>query len=273
MEEIKLVICDIDWTLLSRKNRVLSEYTISILEEIHKRGVHFGLASGRPIDEVLPVYEQWGLSFPCDVIISMNGGEVWDGHTHEFHEYYKLKREWIKEIVEMTKPLNVNPYMYYHGAMKAMKMDASIEGACQRNHKSLIIAKDVEDFADEDNGKIMIRVKEEQMEEFENYIKRFPSPYYQEFKTQTTLMEFCDRRVSKGQALKNYCEMKGLDIQQVMAFGDTTNDNQMLQNAGWGVCLLNGSEDTKAVCDAITDYDVEEDGVAHYIEKHLLKRG
>lgn len=273
MEEIKLVICDIDWTLLSRKNRVLSEYTISVLEEIHKKGICFGLASGRPIDEVLPVYDKWGLSFPCDVIISMNGGEVLDGHTGKFYEYYKLKKEWIKEIVEMTAPLNVNPYMYYHGSLKSMRYDADIEGACQRNRKSLIVAKDIDDFADEDNGKIMIRIKEEQMEEFEKYIKQFPSPYYQEFKTQKTLMEFCDRRVSKGQALINYCGITGLDIKHVMAFGDTTNDNQMIQNAGWGVCLLNGSDDTKAVADAITDVDVENDGVAHYIEKYLLKRG
>lgn len=269
-ENIKLVICDIDWTLLSRQKRTLSPYSIDIFEKMHKKGIYFGLASGRPIDEVIPAYEKWGLSFPCDVIISMNGGEIWDYHTNRFEELYKLKKEWIKEIVEITKPLNVNPYMYYHGALKALKYDEMVNAAAIRNKKRLIVAKDEEDFANEDNGKIMIRVKEEQMEEFEEYISRFPSPYYQEFKTQATLMEFTDKRISKGAALVKYCDMNHLDINRVVAFGDTTNDNQLLQNAGWGVCLLNGSDDTKAVSNDITEYTVEEDGVARYIEKHIL---
>lgn len=270
-KDIKCILCDIDWTLLSRKNRVLSPFTIEVLEQCHKQGIYFGLASGRPIDEVIPVYESWGLSFPCDVIICMNGGQIWDDHKKEFNEFYKLKKEWIREIVEMTEPLNVNPYMYYHGAIKSMKDDEQIQQSAIRNKKSLIVANDIEDFASEDNGKIMIRIKEEQMEEYEKYIKKHPSPYYQEFKTQATLMEFTDRRVSKGDALIKYCEMSGLPIDSVMAFGDTTNDNLMIKNAGWGVCLLNGSEDTKSISDDITEYTVEEDGVAHYIKKYLLK--
>ena len=114
--------------------------------------------------------------------------------------------------------------------------------------------------------------KEEIKERFERYIKNYPSENYAEFKTQDTLMEFCDRRVSKGNALVTYCKATNLPISKVMAFGDTTNDNLMIKNAGWGVCLLNGSSDTKAICDDITEFDVDNDGFAHYIEKHILNR-
>ena len=66
--------------------------------------------------------------------------------TNRFEELYKLKKEWIKEIVEITKPLNVNPYMYYHGALKALKYDEMVNAAAIRNKKRLIVAKDEEDF-------------------------------------------------------------------------------------------------------------------------------
>lgn len=270
--DVKLVICDIDWTLLSRKCRVLSQYTKEVIETLHHNGVYFGLASGRPLDEVQMVYKTWGLSFPCDVIISMNGAELWDEHAQSFKEFYKLKKEWIKEIVEITNPLDVNPYMYYHGAFKSLKYDDEMEQSAIRNNKPLIVAKDVDDFADEDNGKIMIRIKEEHMEKFEKHIRQFPSPNYKAFKTQRTLIEFMDWRISKGNALEEYCQINGLPLSQVIAFGDTTNDNAMIENAGWGVCLLNGSEDTKAISDDITDFDVEDDGVAAYLEKHLLRK-
>ena len=61
-----------------------------------------------------------------------------------------------------------------------------------------------------------------------------------------------------------------IPLSSVMAFGDTTNDNLMIKNAGWGVCLLNGSNDTKQISDDITELDVENDGFAHYVEKHIL---
>lgn len=269
-KDIKLVICDVDWTLLWRENRFLSDYTKSVFEKMHENGVMFGIGSGRPIDEVFSTYDKWGLSFKCDMIIGLNGVQIWDEHARKLHEKYKLKREWIKEIVEMTEPLNVNPYMYYHGGLIAMKYDDNMEQTSIRNNRKLYIAKDINDFASEENGKIMIRIKESQMSEFETYIKKYPSPFYKEFKTQSTLMEFTDRRVSKGNALVDYCNLIDLPIEKVIAFGDTTNDNSMLKNAGIGICLLNGSDDTKAIADAITDYDVENDGVAHYLEDHIF---
>lgn len=64
--------------------------------------------------------------------------------------------------------------------------------------------------------------------------------------------------------------MTNLDIKKVVSFGDTTNDNEMLQVAGWGVCLANGSADTKMVADDITVLDNDHDGLAAYIEEKYL---
>jgi hypothetical protein len=42
--------------------------------------------------------------------------------------------------------------------------------------------------------------------------------------------------------------------------------------AGWGVCLKNGFDPTKAVAQAVTEYGVEEDGVGRYLETHWFNR-
>lgn len=271
--KLKLVICDVDWTLLWRDHRYLSDYTKNVLEKMHEKGVYFGIGSGRPISEVFSTFDEWNLRFKCDMIIGLNGVQIWDENNQKLVENYKLKKEWIKEIVEMMMPLDVNPYMYYHNnEFIAMKKDEIMERTAIRNGRKLHIAKNIDDFASEDNAKIMIRVKEEQMARFEDFIKEHPSTFYKEFKTQDTLMEFTDKRVSKGVALKDYCQIKNISLASVVAFGDTTNDNTMLQNAGFGVCLLNGSDDTKEIADAVTDYSVQEDGVAHYLEDHIFKQ-
>ena len=59
----------------------------------------------------------------------------------EWYENYKLKREWIKEICEMVEPLNVNPYMYHHGAIMALHYSEEIKASAIRNEKELIVAK------------------------------------------------------------------------------------------------------------------------------------
>ena len=57
-----------------------------------------------------------------------------------------------------------------------------------------------------------------------------------------------------------------------MAFGDMDNDIGLLKEAGWGVCLVNGADATKAVAQAITEYPVDQDGVGRYLEDHWFSR-
>ena len=45
---------------------------------------------------------------------------------------------------------------------------------------------------------------------------------------------------------------------------------ELLETAGWGVCLKNGAEETKACADAVTEYTNNEDGMGHYLYDHVL---
>ena len=46
----KLVICDIDATLVNEKKE-LTPRTKKALIQLHEKGIYFGIASGRPADE------------------------------------------------------------------------------------------------------------------------------------------------------------------------------------------------------------------------------
>ena len=83
----------------------------------------------------------------------------------------------------------------------------------------------------------MYRVKEKDMPMVEEYVNKHPSKYYRAFKTQTTMLEFADKRVDKAVALKAFCKSNKIDLKDVMAFGDASNDNGMIEIAGVGVAL------------------------------------
>lgn len=268
--KIRLVIADIDSTLVDSK-RNLTKKTKEILDCLHAHGVYLGIASGRPLDELSKNAKKWGLQYDFDFLIGMNGSEVWDNLHQKEYSYFKLKKEWVKEIIDLMSSFESNYFIYHHGYLLCRKDDEMMHHSATSSDKEIVVMKDVEEMYAEENAKIMFRVKEEIMPEIEKYIEKHPSPYYKGFKTQTTLMEFADRRVSKGFALQKLCEMNNIALEDVAAFGDTTNDNDMIAISGTGVCMCNGSDDTKAIADFITEKSNDEDGLAYFIEEHYLK--
>ena len=270
MDNLRLVLCDIDGTL-AVTGQPLSEKTRDVLNRLHDHGILVGIASGRSVPQQLKYQaKRWNLGWEFDVLIGMNGCEVWDERKQEFSNHYLLKKEWIKEILDLMEPFDLNPFMYYHDVMLCLREDEAIMKSSKRNETKAQLAKDCTEFYSEENGKIMFRMKKEQMPEVEAYTQKHASPYYHAFKTQEDLIEFADRRISKAVAMNAYCKENQISIHQVMAFGDMSNDKEMLKEAGWGVCLLNGSDDTKACADAITEKNCADDGFADYVEKHIL---
>lgn len=271
-ETIRLVICDLDGTLITEDRRLTAK-TKETINRLHEQGVYFGLASGRSVDQqLIHLAKEWGFDYNFDVLIGMNGSELWDGIQNKRHDYYKLKREWIKEIIELMEPFDLNPFLYYHGKMLCKRIDDPTMTSSKKNQTGIIVAGDISDFYAEENAKIMFRTTEEQMPEIEEYVKKHPSPYYKGFKTQTTMLEFTDRRVSKDVALKHFCEMNQIPLSKVVAFGDISNDNEMLEVSGWGVCMINGSDETKAIANDITERSNDEDGFAYYMEEHYFNK-
>lgn len=270
MENVKLVIADIDGTLTSLQ-KPLGPVNVAAMKECHKRGIKLGLASGRRVDAKMKAYAfKWGLDFPFDVLIGMNGGELYIEETGQLYDYYKLSKETLKEIIDMMAPLDLNPFVYKGNGMLVRRMDAGTIASLERNGNECKVADDISELYEDDNHKILFRVEEDKMPEVFAYAKAHPSPKYQSFLTQTTMLEFQDPRVNKGMALEKYCEITGMPIESVWAFGDMQNDNEMIRKAGRGICLKNGGEETKALADAVTEHECEDNGFGHYLFDHLF---
>ncbi|MBO7703370.1 MAG: HAD family phosphatase [Solobacterium sp.] len=272
MEPVKLVLCDIDGTLYDW-DRILSDRTIRVINELHEKGYGFGIASGRPYEELVHHAKNWGFEFQFDVLIGLNGAELYVLSRDELFEYYRLSRETLKKTVEVMSQFDCNPFMYWHGKLLSVKMNEMTKKSARTAQREIVIANDVSDLYAEENFKIMFRMTEEETKRAEAYLAEHPDPDYTAFKTQSTLIEFMDPRISKGFTVRQLKELGEYEPEEILAFGDTTNDNDMLALSGWGVCLSNGSSDTKAIADDITRFDCKHDGFADYIETYLFRNG
>jgi Cof subfamily protein (haloacid dehalogenase superfamily) len=77
------------------------------------------------------------------------------------------------------------------------------------------------------------------------------------------------RSVSKGDTLRNVADYLNIDLEQVIAIGDSFNDLPVFEVAGISIAMGNAPEDLKRLADWVAP-SVEKDGVAVAIEKFIL---
>lgn len=106
-------------------------------------------------------------------------------------------------------------------------------------------------------------------EELEDALKDFE--YYDELEIYDSgfALHVTDKRVNKGTSLKYLCERNGINMENVMAIGDSQNDEDFLKQVGYRIAVGNAEDKLKE----ISTYTCEKkygDGVAEAIEKFAL---
>lgn len=77
------------------------------------------------------------------------------------------------------------------------------------------------------------------------------------------------REVSKASAVEELRLLLGVEPDATLAFGDGSNDDEMLSWANCGIAMQGANEETVMVANAVTA-SVEADGVAVWLEEHVL---
>ena len=110
---IKLVVCDVDGTLLPRGDEFLSEQTINIIKEFNKNNIVFAVASGRQYSELRRIFNNLDNIY----YISADGGAVvYNGEV--------LNSEFIPKFSIMNM-IN-KPNLVFHGVFDSYCTDSKI---------------------------------------------------------------------------------------------------------------------------------------------------
>lgn len=72
--------------------------------------------------------------------------------------------------------------------------------------------------------------------------------------------DIIERKNSKANGLRILCSYWGAERKDTIAFGDSMNDYEILQEAGIGIAMGNAVEELKRIADYVTD-SIEHDGV------------
>ena len=271
IEKVTAVVADIDGTI-NVKASMPGPRTIAALEELHRRGILFGTASGRPLDHrTLDNAQKWGLSFPFDMAIGMNGGDLWDKDHDGVEHIMLLEAEYVREICEFMWPHDCNVIVYENAYDHVLvkRYDDKLESSVVRNN-SFWEYSTPEEMGAKDTGKIECQYDPALDDVILGVVAAHPFPHWDSVRTFPGTVEFVKPGLDKGVALRRYAERNSIPLEQIMALGDMDNDIPMIRVAGWGVCMANGCDEAKAAADAITEYGVLEDGFGRYFEDHVF---
>jgi Cof subfamily protein (haloacid dehalogenase superfamily) len=263
---IRLIASDLDGTIINEHNAC----DPSVAEAIaHYRncGVRFAVCSGRPIDSLTPLLEGWGLADQAGYIIGSNGGEVLETATGKRQSAYKLEPEVLRDIIDIYEPMGLISTLYDGTTLYVSRRTPGTDVVADRIGVQCIEA-DVRAMTVNPELKVMFIVEPSHMEEAERYAASHPDPRINAFRTAPDLLEFSHPLLAKDVGIRIIGAMMHITEDEIMAFGDTTNDIAMLEYVKYGVAMENGTDDAKQAAWGSAP-SVNEQGFARFLKAHL----
>jgi len=272
-KKIRAICTDIDGTLLD-SNRELSPRTIAAIKNLDKN-IPVILASSRMPSAMFHLQRQ--LDILHHPLICFNGGyaiHVVDNNTTVL-DSVRIDAQVSAQIVDLVTAAALHVSIFEEDSWYSPKEDQWTERET-RITKGVPIIDDIRSVLDHwrerDTGahKIMTMGDEHVIDQMEIKLQHDFGKNIHIYRSKSTYLELAPRSISKASALKLVLKDRfGIDLSEVMAFGDNYNDVEMIQAVGIGIAVGNARDEVKAVAKDIT-LNSKADGVAVAIEKYML---
>ncbi len=257
----KLIAFDLDGTLLD-DDKNIPEENLRALEAAAGQGILVVPATGRIVEGIPESVRR--LPF-IRYYISINGAYVYDSLEDKVLYRGEIPLGLALELIAYmdTLPVIYDCYQDNRGWMTGSMFDRAEEYLRYEPRMLELIRRlriKVDSLPEtlrqrgEPLQKLQMYFKKEDMEERSRQLRLVPElfPQLEATSSVSCNIEINSVSATKGKALAVLCTHLGLDLRDCIAFGDGTNDTDMLKAAGMGVAMANADEKVKAAADAVT---------------------
>lgn len=263
---IKAVFVDIDKTLLNSKGEV-TKRTVSAIQKAKENGIQIVLISGRSRMSAIKFQE-----FSSRYLINCNGADLYDYQEKEVLYQSVMDSQFCQQLYEMANEEEMVIKLDF-GLSRAVNQPEYLEDY------EIHLTEKISDFLQQ-NQIIQIAMcseNENKIEKVKNWIEKqtnfvVTNQFIWEVNgKQMKAIHITNSNVSKGNTMAALSKFLKIDLNDVIAIGDKTNDISMIKMAGIGVAMGNAPEEIKKIADRVTVSN-EEDGVAEVLEKILEEK-
>lgn len=238
--EIKAVFLDIDGTFFDHvHNKVLPE-TLAACKELKKCGYKVALCSGRPKEmaEQLHVFDM----MKFDGYIGCAGGVIYDEKGMLIHED-AYSHEQLQQIFQIGKEHDLCLYSFGKYEFMTKPLNELSKRLIEEFHLSM---PKVSSWHGEALSAVSVLSEHEEdfhlFDDIDNISQTSSASYCR---------DFIRNDVNKATGIAHLMKHWHFPIHAYMAFGDSLNDMEMIQQAEIGVAMGNGHEEIKKIANIV----------------------
>lgn len=251
LKNIRLVVSDIDGTLLTSDNALHAASMDAIRSFNQSQVCNFTLSTGRAFPLAKPFMDLFGLCAP----FVFSGGAVFDPIEGQVLPMQTMTEDMLAPILQCAKDFGLGLI----GHTKSKMMCQMNETDWQRitaiewiKGEHVDHAVRVKDLTEGDHDPLL---RVDIFSEEKDLAAIYAQLPQEIIRLHTVLMnrsiELTPPGVHKGSALQVLAARIGIDLSQVMAIGDSMNDMALLQEAGVAVAMGTAPDALKAIADII----------------------
>lgn len=252
----KLVVCDMDGTLLT-SNHKISNITADIIKRIENKGIKFIIATGRPYLDARHYRDELNLK---SFLITSNGARAHDENNNSIVAE-NIPKELVKKLLSYDVGENIHRNIYLDNDwIIEYEIDGLIEFHQESGYSFNI--DNLDKYKNSEAAKIFFLGKDEEIENLEKKMEK-------EFQKDLSMtisspfcLEFMKKGVNKAETLKKVLKILNIKSEEVIAFGDSMNDYEMLNLVGKPFIMGNANQ---RLIDALPNVEIignnNEDGI------------
>ena len=253
---IKMIVTDLDGTLL-RDDKTISERTLSALERCRNKGIKVAYATGRGASTATIVPHEF-----FDGYAHMNGAKAYVGDELVYNKTFS-----VDDVREML--VAVDDAGFEIVAESGYSHYSSFDFS--EKYPEWNIPTEVVEFKTLDAEEIEKLYAPLEMPEVEEIIRAHLADHLYVCITNDRFAMVMNKDATKSKATASLAEIWGIKQDEIVGFGDDTNDIDLLEWCGIGVAMGNAFDGMKAIANQICDTN-ENDGIAKWLEENVLEK-
>lgn len=257
-KDIRIAFFDIDGTLIDMNRKSISDQMLECLVRLKQNDIILCIATGRPPASV-PHFP--GIEF--DAFLTFNASYCFTKDavilsnpipTSDVHQI-------IKNASEIHRPVALAGT----AQIGSNGTDDDLVEYFAISKQTIEPADDFEALSQEDIYQIMMGCREK---DYDQILKDAPGAKITAWWDRAA--DIIPANGGKGMGVEKILSHFGLTKEQAIAFGDGSNDIEMLKAVGTGVAMGNATDDVKKAADVICG-SAANDGIYHYcLDHHLI---
>jgi Cof subfamily protein (haloacid dehalogenase superfamily) len=263
VNKYRLVVFDIDGTLQNSRHEI-SPYTEEVIQRLQARGILVSICTGKTLPAVKSPAEKLNIQIP---IIMSNGSILQYANGQIVHASF-FTEETARTIITLVSACDADISLFTPEAIYVRKITESVRAMMGFGapHPQEITSWDslhtelgrVIKFVMMNMGgaPALAPVADALKSHLDGQVSYFPTMPY--------MLEVLPQGENKASGLRRLAEHLKIQPSEIIAIGDGDNDAVMLDLAGLGVAVANGTPICKASADLLIDSN-DEEGPARFL--------